>query len=51
MRATWVINNGRDEAVRRIAAVLCKTGSKEALLTRLKHQKWDRTTYLLEAGQ
>ena len=50
-RATWVINNGKDVTVRRIAAVLCKIGSKEALLTRPKHRKWDRTRSLLETGQ
>ena len=49
-RATWVVNSGRDGTVRRIAAVLCKTGSKEALLTRLKYRKWDRARSLLEAG-
>ena len=49
-RATWVINNGRDVTVRRIAAVLGKTGSTEALLARLKHRKWDRTRSLLETG-
>ena len=43
-RATWVINNGRDVTVRRIAAVLGKTGSTEALLARLKHRKWDKTS-------
>ena len=50
-RATWVVNNGRDGTVRRIAAVLCKTGSKEVLLTRLKYRKWDRTRSLLETGE
>ena len=48
---TWVVNSGRDGTVRRIAAVLCKTGSKEALITRLKYRKWDRARSLLEAGQ
>ena len=50
-RATWVVNSGRDGTVRRIAAVLCKTGSEEALLTRLNYRKWDRARSLHEAGQ
>ena len=50
-RATWVVNNGMDPTVRRIAAVLCKSGSKKALLTRLKHWKWDRTRSLFETEQ
>ena len=50
VRSIWVVNSGRDGTVRRIETVLCKTGSKEALLTSLKYRKWDRARSLLEAG-
>jgi len=38
----WYITNDREATVRRILAVLCKGGSKEDLLSRLKVRPWER---------
>jgi hypothetical protein len=37
----WYITNSREATVRRIMAVLCKGGSKEDLLARLKVRPWE----------